>query len=235
MSSDQTEHGFKLASRLEHPADCAQHEQPQTFIGELTSLSSEKWAGRNGCARCRPIPDRSDSHGRGGTCCSQRQWRLLSGFLFAGQRVLIFQIEHQVIQIRIVQGRCRLAPPERLHNINALRQDVVADRSFQLRVILKYSQTVSDAVLTAPLSVESRLPLTSSTVMLVWVFCKSLFKIHHLFLCSATRAFFSSAVPYRRTSSRYSIWLSRCRASTNRGCHSSSGCFGAYCCFHVLR
>ena len=67
-------------------------------------------------------------------------------FLFAGQRVLILQIEHQVIQIRIVQGRCRLAPPERLHNINALRQDVVADRSFQLRVILKYSQTVSDAV-----------------------------------------------------------------------------------------
>lgn len=67
-------------------------------------------------------------------------------FLFAGQRVLIFQIEHQVIQIRIVQGRCRLAPPEGLHNINVLRQDVVADRSFQLRVILKYSQTVSDAV-----------------------------------------------------------------------------------------
>ena len=55
------------------------------------------------------------------------------------------------------------------------------------------------------------------------------------FLCSATRAFFSSAVPYRRTSSRYSIWLSLCRASTNSGCHSSSGCFGAYCCFHVLR
>ena len=67
-------------------------------------------------------------------------------FLFVGQSVLIFQIEHEVIQIRVVQGRCRLAPPEGFHNINALRQDVVADRSFQLRVILKYRQTVSDAV-----------------------------------------------------------------------------------------
>ena len=31
LSSDQTKHGFKLASRLEYPADCTQHEQPQTF------------------------------------------------------------------------------------------------------------------------------------------------------------------------------------------------------------
>ena len=42
LSSDQTEHGFKLASRLEYPADCAQHEQPQTFIGELAFLRSKK-------------------------------------------------------------------------------------------------------------------------------------------------------------------------------------------------
>lgn len=42
FSSDQTEHGFKLASRLEYTADYAQHEQPQTFIGELAFLSSKK-------------------------------------------------------------------------------------------------------------------------------------------------------------------------------------------------
>ena len=43
--------------------------------------------------------------------------------------------------------------------------------------------------LTAPLSVESRLPLTSSTVMLVWVFCKSLLKIHHLFSLLGNQSF----------------------------------------------
>ncbi|CAN4019689.1 hypothetical protein AJOOGB_AJOOGB_17565, partial [Dysosmobacter welbionis] len=50
--------------------------------------------------------------------------------------------------------------------------------------------------LTAPLSVESRLPLTSSTVMLVWVFCKSLLKIHHLFslLGNQSLLFFGCAV-----------------------------------------
>ena len=33
-----------------------------------------------------------------------------------------------------------------LRNINSLRQNIVADCAFQLRVILKHSQTVSDAV-----------------------------------------------------------------------------------------
>lgn len=50
--------------------------------------------------------------------------------------------------------------------------------------------------LTAPLSVESRLTLTSSTVMPVWVFCKSLLKIHHLFslLSNQSLLFFGYAV-----------------------------------------
>ena len=147
LSSDQTEHGFKLASRLEHPADCAQHEQPQTFIGELAFLSSEKM-GQGAADALGAVPFQTVQIVTDGVVlvAVSDNGDCFLDFLFAGQRVLIFQIEHQVIQIRIVQGRCRLAPPERLHNINALRQDVVADRSFQLRVILKYCQTVSDAV-----------------------------------------------------------------------------------------
>ena len=147
MSSDQTEHGFKLTAGLEYTADCAQHEQPQTFIGELAFLRSEEMgqgaADALGAVPFQPIQIVTDgvifiAVSDNGDC--------LLDFLFAGQCVLIFQIEHQIIQVRIVQGRCRLAPPERLHNINAFRQDVVADRSFQLRVILKYGQTVSYAV-----------------------------------------------------------------------------------------
>src|SRR5574344_1615973 len=50
--------------------------------------------------------------------------------------------------------------------------------------------------LIAPLSVKSRLPLTSSTVMLGCGFCNSLFKFHHLFslLGNQSFLFFGSAV-----------------------------------------
>ena len=147
LSSDQTEHGFKLASRLEHPADCAQHEQPQTFIGELAFLCSEKM-GQGAADALGAVPFQTVQIVTDGVVLVtvSDNGDCFLDFLFAGQCVLIFQIEHQIIQVRIVQGRCRLAPPERFHNINALRQDIVADRSFQLRVILKYGQTVSYAV-----------------------------------------------------------------------------------------
>ena len=36
----------------------------------------------SGCALCRPIPDCSSSHEWGDTCCSQQQWKWLSGFSF---------------------------------------------------------------------------------------------------------------------------------------------------------
>ena len=122
MSSDQTEHGFKLASRLEYPADCAQHEQPQTFIGELAFLNSKKMGQGAADALCA-VPFQTIQIVTDGVIlvAVSDNGDCFLDFLFAGQRVLIFQIEHQVIQIRIVQGCCRLAPPEGFHNINALR------------------------------------------------------------------------------------------------------------------
>ena len=66
--------------------------------------------------------------------------------LFAGQSVLILQIEHEIIEIRVVQGRCGLLPPEGLYNINALRQNVVADSTLQIGVVLKHGQAVPYAV-----------------------------------------------------------------------------------------
>ena len=93
LATNQTEHGFKLTAGLEYPADCAQHEQPQTFIGELAFLCSKKMGqGRSGCARCRPIPDHSDSHGWMVLVAVGDNGDCFLDFLFAGQRVLIFQI-----------------------------------------------------------------------------------------------------------------------------------------------
>ena len=122
LSSDQTEHGFKLASWLEYPADCTQHEQSQTFIGELAFLSSKKMGQGAADALCA-VPFQTVQIVTDGVVlvAVSDNGDCFLDFLFAGQRVLIFQIEHQVIQIRIVQGRCRLTPPEGLHNINALR------------------------------------------------------------------------------------------------------------------
>ena len=68
-------------------------------------------------------------------------------FLLAGQSVLIFQIEHEIIQVCIIQGRCLLAPPKWLYNVDTLRENVVPDSTLQIRVILKDCQTVPYAVL----------------------------------------------------------------------------------------
>ena len=42
LTANQTKHHLKLAAQLEYSTDCAQHEQLQAFIGQLTFLCSKK-------------------------------------------------------------------------------------------------------------------------------------------------------------------------------------------------
>ena len=60
---------------------------------------------------------------------------------------VVDKIANQIIQIGIIECRCLFAPPEGLHNIDTLRENVVPDSTLQIGVILKYCQTVPYAVL----------------------------------------------------------------------------------------
>lgn len=57
--------------------------------------------------------------------------------VFVVQPVSFFQIQHEVVEVRVAHGRCGTFPPQGLAKINASCEDVVADGSMQYRVRLK--------------------------------------------------------------------------------------------------
>ena len=128
LTAHQTEHHLKLAARLEHSADCSQHEQAQTFIGVLAVLCAEI-AGEGIADALCAVPFQAVQIVADGVVlvAVRDNGNGFFNLLFAGQSVLVLQIEHEVIEVRVVQGRCGLLPPEGLYNINTLRQNVVAD------------------------------------------------------------------------------------------------------------
>ena len=98
LSTNKAEHNLKFASRFEHPTDCSQHKQLQALIGAFAVLCAEivgEGIANTLCAvPCQAVQIVTDgvvfvAVSDNGDC--------LLDFLFAGQRVLIFQIEHQVI------------------------------------------------------------------------------------------------------------------------------------------
>ena len=191
MSSNQTEHHLKLTARLEHSADCAQHEQAQTFIGVLAVLCAEI-AGEGIADALCAVPFQAVQIVADGVVLVAVGYNGNGFFnlLFAGQSVLVLQIEHEIVQVRVVQGRCRLAPPKGLHNINAFRENIVPDSTLQNGVVLKYGQAVPYAVFDGSLiGHKSRLSLTSSTVIFGCVSCNSPFKFYHLFSLPGHKGF----------------------------------------------
>ena len=52
-------------------------------------------------------------------------------FLLAGQSVVFFQIQKQILHIHIGQRGAGSFPSQRLHNIHSFGKNVVADRSTQ--------------------------------------------------------------------------------------------------------
>ena len=147
LTAHQTEHHLKLAARLEHSANCSHHEQAQTFIGVLAVLCAEI-AGEGIADALCAVPFQAVQVITDGVVlvAVRDNGNGFFNLLFAGQSVLVLQIEHEVIEVRVVQGRCGLLPPEGLYNINALRQNVVADSTLQIGVVLKHGQAVPYAV-----------------------------------------------------------------------------------------
>jgi len=148
LPTNKAEHDFKFASGLEYSADSSQHEQSQALIGVLAVLCTEETGQSVADAFCA-IPFQTVQIVTDGVvliAVSDNGDSFLD-FLLARQCVFIFQIEHQIIQVRIVECRCLLAPPKGLYNVDTLRENVVPDSTLQIWVILKYCQTVPYAVL----------------------------------------------------------------------------------------
>lgn len=57
--------------------------------------------------------------------------------VFVVQLVSFFQIQHEIVEIRVVHGRGIAFPPQGLADVNAPSEDVIADSSMQYRVRLK--------------------------------------------------------------------------------------------------
>ena len=112
LTAPQTEHHLKLAARLEHSADCSQHEQAQTFIGVLAVLCAEIPGKGIADALCA-VPFQAVQVVADGVIlvAVRDNGNGFFNLLFAGQSVLVLQIEHEVIEVRVVQGRCGLLPP----------------------------------------------------------------------------------------------------------------------------
>ena len=67
--------------------------------------------------------------------CNHRQRP--SDAVFVVQPVSFFQIQHEVIEIRVTHGRGGAFPPQGLADVNAPGEDVIADGSMQYRIGLK--------------------------------------------------------------------------------------------------
>ena len=150
LPTHQTEHSFKLASRLEYSLDGSQQEDLHGFASVLVLRSTEKMVQDVGYPfRAVPlqavqvVPDGmitvlvgNDSDGR-------------FDFLLAGDAVLLHSPQ-DILHIGVVQRLARSRPAHGLYNVDALAQQVQPDGIGKHMVVLQNR----DAVLNRPLDLS---------------------------------------------------------------------------------
>lgn len=82
----------------------------------------------------------STPHTLSAPICSNRD--CFFNFLFIGQTVCIFQIQQNIIEIRVIQCRGLFFPPQRFYNIDALSEYIISNCITEFRIALQYRQTV---------------------------------------------------------------------------------------------
>ena len=80
--------------------------------------------------------------------CNHRQCP--ADTVFIVQSISFFQIQHEVVEIRVAHGRGGAFPPQGLTDVNAPGEDVIADSSMQYRVGLKDLIHILHSVLHLP-------------------------------------------------------------------------------------
>ena len=84
--------------------------------------------------------------------------------LFAGQPVCFFQIQEQIVHIRVCDGGAGTVVADGLDDVGSLGQQIFCDCPGKQRVILKDGQAVADTVADAAFLGDSSMALTSSTL-----------------------------------------------------------------------
>ena len=135
LTAYQTEHQFKLTSRFEYPVNGSQQKQTHDFGAIRTDFCAQevmKHIGDTlGAVPHQMVQVFTDrvilvlvSHHR------QRS----ADAVFVVQPISFFQIQHEIIEIRVTHGRGGAFPPQGLADVNAPGEDVVADGSMQHRI-----------------------------------------------------------------------------------------------------
>jgi len=147
LTTHQTEHGFKFASRLKYPLDGSQQENLHSFASVLVFRSTEKMVQDVGYPLCsipfqavQVVPDGmiavlvgNDADGG-------------FNFLFAGDAVLLHSPQ-DILHVNVVQRLAGAGPAHGLYNVDALAQQVQPDGIGKHMVVLQNR----DAVLDRPL------------------------------------------------------------------------------------
>ena len=147
LTSHQTEHSFKLASRLEYSLDGSQQEDLHGFASVLVLRSTEKVVQDMGYP-FSPIPLQAVQVIPDGMITVFIGNNADSGFdfLFAENTVLLHSPQ-DILHVSVVQGLAGAGPAHRLYDVDALAQQVQPDGIGKHMVVLQNR----DAVLDRPL------------------------------------------------------------------------------------
>ena len=147
LTSHQTEHGLKFASRLEHALDGSQQKDLHGLASVLVLRSTEEVVQDVGdpfravpLQAVQVIPDRMITVLVGNDSDSRFD------FLFTGDAVLLHPTQ-DILHVGVVQSLTGAGPAHRLYDVDALAQQVQPDGIGQHMVVLQNR----DAVLDRPL------------------------------------------------------------------------------------
>ena len=112
LTAHQTKHDLKLAAGVKCPADGPQQEQPQGFIGVLVAVGPQKVAQAETDALF-PVPHKAvqivpDGVVAVGVC---RKVGCVRDLFLAGQAIGVFQIQPDILHVRVGQGAGSPFPP----------------------------------------------------------------------------------------------------------------------------
>ena len=144
LTSHQTEHGFKFASRLEHPFDGSHQEDLHGFASVLVLRSTEKMVQNVGYPP-RPIPFQAVQIVPDGMIAvlvgNDADGRF--NFLLAGNTVFLHPAQN-ILHVGVAQRLAGARPANRLYDVDALTQQVQPDGIGQHMVVLQNRDAVLD-------------------------------------------------------------------------------------------
>ena len=148
LTAHQTEHNLKFAAGVKCPMNRTQQEQPQRLKSVLVCFRAEKMVQTIAdalravpCKAVQKVPDRVIAVLMGGKIGG------IYDFLLTCQGVILFQIQPDVLHIRVGHGGAGASVvADGLDNVGAVGQQIVGNRAGEQRIVLKHRQAILDTV-----------------------------------------------------------------------------------------